>query len=120
MSFFAGLMDWVGATQPTAGSIAGASLLDQGIAHVKTIRRNGQLILGHRALALDNIVGLREVSHRAGGVVYLYEGARRLRPATREEAASLPVMGTWGFKVITVVAEKVFVRGERFARRAAD
>jgi hypothetical protein len=110
--FLAGLMDWVGDDPPTADSIAGASLLEQGRANVKTIRHNGRLVLGHRDLALDNIVGLREVSHRAGGVVYLYEGARRLRPATREEAESLPVMSTWGFKVITVVAEKVFVQRE--------
>jgi hypothetical protein len=110
--FFAALVDWVGDEPPTADGIAGASLLEQGNAHVKTIRRNGQFLLGHRDLALDGIVGLRTVTHRAGGVVYLYEGARRLRPATREEAASLPVMSTWGFKVITVIAEKVFVRGE--------
>lgn len=25
---------------------------------------------------------------------------------------TLPVLSTWGFKVITVIAEKVFVRGE--------
>ncbi len=115
-TFFAGLMDWVRPEPPTAETIAGAVLLEQGRAHVKTIRRNGQFVLGHRDLALDEIVGLRNVSHRAGGIVYLYEGPRRLRPATREEAASLPVMGTWGYRVITVLAERVFVEGKPIVR----
>jgi hypothetical protein len=114
-TFFAGLMDWVGDEPPTAASIAGAALLEQGTAHVKTIRENGRFVLGHRDLALDGIVGLHAVTHRGGGVVYLYEGAHRLRPATREEARSLPVMSTWGFKVISIIAEKVFVRGEALA-----
>jgi hypothetical protein len=115
MVFFAGLMDWVADDPPTAETIAGARLLEQGTAHVKTIRRNGQFVLGRRDLAADGIVGLLEVTHRGRGA-YVYEGPRRLRRATREEAASLPVMGTWGFRVITVLAEHVFVKGETIVR----
>ena len=108
-AFFAGLMGWCGEEPPAGEAIAGATLLEQGQAHIKTIRENGRFILGQRDLGLDNIVGLREVSHRGGGTVYLYEGARRLRPATREEAATLNVLSTWGFKVISVAAERYFV-----------
>jgi hypothetical protein len=109
-SFLAGLMDWVGDGPPDAEAIAGSKLVRQGMAHVKTIRENGRFVLGYRDLGLDGITGLRELSHYAGGTVYLYAGARRLRPATGDEIASLGIRSTWGFKVVSVVAEALFVR----------
>lgn len=108
MNFLAALMDWVGSAPPTEDDLVGAKVLAQGVGHIKTIRETGGVILGCRDLRLDGITGLREVTHRAGGTVYLYEGATRLRPATREEAASLPVLSTWGFKVIERLAERHF------------
>ena len=60
--------------------------------HVVAIRDTGSLILGQRDLELDAVTGLREVSHRGGGTVWLYEGGLRLRPATAEESCTLPVM----------------------------
>lgn len=108
--FLAALMDWHGDEPPSAPAIAGRPLLAQGWAHVKSIRLNGRVILGCRDLALDGIRGLREVTHRAGGTVMLYEGAVPLRPATAEEAAALPVFSTWGLTVISVLAERLFVK----------
>jgi hypothetical protein len=108
MNFLAALMDWVGNHPPTEGDLVGVKLLAQGVAHIKTIRETGGVILGCRDLSLDGITGLREVTHRAGGTVYLYEGATRLRAATREEAASLPILSTWGFRVIEGLAERHF------------
>jgi hypothetical protein len=110
--FFAGLMDCVGAAPPTSDDLAGARLIAQGSAHVRTTRETGGAVLGWRALEADGVVGLRAVSHGAGGTVYLYEGARRLRPATDDERRELPVLSTWGFKVIERLAEHVFVNGE--------
>lgn len=107
--FLAGLMDWVGDARPTADDLIGCDVLAQGLAHVNAVRRTGGMILGCRPLDLDRITGLREVTHRAGGVVYLYEGATRLRPATREEAACLPILSVWGMDVIRVAAERHFV-----------
>jgi hypothetical protein len=40
----------------------------------------------------------------------VYEGPIPLRPATREEAATMPVFSTWGLKVISVMAELLFVK----------
>ena len=110
--FFGGLMDWSGDEPPTPGSIAGSRLLKQGTIHVVALKDTGSKILGQRDLDLDHITGLLELSHRAGGTVWLYEGAKRLRPATEEERQTLPVMSTWGRRVIQVMAEKVLVRGE--------
>lgn len=101
-------MDWVSPHPPDDQSLAGAQLVAQGKAHVLTIQENGRFILGFRDLALDGIVGLREVTHRHGGTVWLYEGAHRLRPATPHEAQELPVLSTWGFNVITLLAEERF------------
>jgi hypothetical protein len=109
-TFLAGLMGWEGDQQPTSDGIAGTRVVAQGWANILTIRETGRLILGHRDLALDNIGGLLEVSHRGGGTVMLYEGALAVRPATREEASTLPVIATWGFNTIAVLAERLFVK----------
>jgi hypothetical protein len=108
--FLAALMRWQGDEPPTAGAIAGRQVLAQGWAHVRSIQLNGKAILGCRDLGLDGIRGLREVTHRGGGTVMLYEGATPLRPATRDEAATLPVFSTWGLNVISVLAERLFVK----------
>jgi hypothetical protein len=81
-----------------------------------SIQLNGRVILGCRDLGLDGIRGLREVTHRGGGTVMLYEGATPLRLATREEAATIPVFSTWGLKVISVLAERLFVKRQPLAR----
>jgi len=118
-TFLAALMDWEGAQEPTAEVIAGRGLLAQGWAHVLTIQKNGARVLGERSLDLDGICGLREVTHRGGGTVMLYEGMTPLRPATRDEAATLPVFGTWGFKFIAELAEHRFVTIPRDPQAAA-
>ena len=95
-TFLAALMYWQGDQPPTTEAIAGRQVLAQGWAHVRSIQLNGQMILGRRDLGLDGIRGLREVTHRGGGTVMVYEGATPLRPATREEAdhAGLLDMGS--------------------------
>ena len=109
-TFLAALMHWDSDEPPTAAGIAGRQVLAQGWAHVRSIQRNGRVILGCRDLELDGIRGLREVTHRGGGTVMLYEGATPLRSATRDEAANLPVFSTWGLNLISVLAERLFVK----------
>lgn len=41
------LLDWCESDLPTADSIADAAVLDFGIAHVKTVRETGGVLLGH-------------------------------------------------------------------------
>jgi hypothetical protein len=95
-TFLAGLMEWSGSQPPTSDAIARRGILAQGRMHIAAIRDAGSLIIGQRDLELDAITGLREVSHRGGGTVWLYEGGLRLRQATAEEASTLPVMSVWG------------------------
>jgi hypothetical protein len=104
----AGLLDWVGPAPPTSRAIGGAGLLAQGFAHVKTITTTGAAVLGRRDLEADRIMAAPWRSHEGGGTVWVYEGARRVRPATAADR-ELPVMGTWGYSVITVLAEQQFV-----------
>ena len=115
-TFLAALMHWEGDEPPAAGAIADRQVLAQGWAHVGSIQRNGRVILGCRDLGLDGIRGVREVTHRGGGTVMLYEGATPLRPATRDEAATMPVLSTWGLDVISVLAERLFVKRQPLAR----
>ena len=105
--FLAGLLDWVGDAPPTDGSIAGADLIAQGFAHIKAITTTGGDVLGHRDLDADGIVPARWRSHEGGGTVWVYEGARRVGPSTAADRA-LPLMTTWGYSVISVLAEGAF------------
>ena len=106
--FLAGLLDWVDDVPPTGAAIAGAALVAQGFAHIKAITTTGGDVLGHRDLDEDGIVPAMWRSHEGGGTVWVYEGVRRLRPATAADRA-LPVMTTWGYSVISVLAEGAFV-----------
>jgi hypothetical protein len=114
-TFLAALMSWEGGEPPTAEALAGRQVLAQGRAHIRSIQLNGRMILGYRDLGQDDIRGLREVTQRSGGTVMLYEGATPVRPATRDEAATMPVFSTWGPKVISVLAERLFVKGQPLA-----
>ena len=106
--FLAGLLNWAGSQPPTDESIADARLIEQGFAHIKTILTTGGEVLGRRDLDADGIVPAAWRSHEAGGTVWVYEGARRLRPATAADRG-LPIMSTWGYSVISVLAEAAFV-----------
>ena len=106
--FLAGLVDWSGTEPPIGDGIAGSGILDQGFAHIKAILSTGGEILGSRPLMLDRIVPMRWRSHVAGGTVWTFEGARRVRPVTDADR-DLPVMGTWGYSVIRLLAEERFV-----------
>ena len=103
--FLAGLLDWVGSQPPTVESIAGASLIEQGFAHIKAILTTGGQVLGCRDLDGDGIVPAAWRSHEAGGTVWVYEGARRLQPATAADRG-LPLMSTWGYSVLQLLADK--------------
>jgi hypothetical protein len=112
--FLAGLHRWVGDAPPTGEDIAGGELLGQGFGHVRAIRENGRDVLGLRPLDVDGVVPHRWRSHVAGGIVWVYEGATRLHRAAAADA-SLPIMSTWGFKVISVIAEHVLIAGNELA-----
>ena len=117
-AFLAGLMRWVDSQPPTPERIAGAPLLAQGFAHVLAIQESGGSILGIRPLEAD---GLRPFLWRspaaAAAQSWVYEGARRLRVATADDAA-LPVIVAWGFRYISHLAADVF--GAHGARRGAQ
>jgi hypothetical protein len=96
--FLAGLMDWSGDEPPTVEAIAGYQLLAQGRAHVAAVTETGSKILGQRDLELDGRPGLRQVSHRGGRIVWLYEGGRRLHAANgpgTADAAGHADMSSW-------------------------
>lgn len=102
-AFLAGLLDWTGRRVPAPNDLGEAAVIADGVAHVKTITETGGELLGCLDRADFELV--EKVSHRAGGTVFVYRGVERLRPASKDEAAILPVMGTWGFRFIQRLAE---------------
>ncbi len=111
--FLAGLLDWVGTQLPTGEAIAGKKILEQGHAHIKAITETGGVVLGHRSLDVDGIAPGLFLSESPGPDCLLQRGFEQLRPATRREQRELDVLGTWGYKVIQVLAEKHFSPARR-------
>jgi len=111
VTFLAGLMDWNGSEPPNAATIAGADFLGQGQAHLKTITENGGTVLGHRPLETNNLNPWQFRGAEFFRNSYVYEGLIKARPQTPDDD-KLPVLGVWGFKFITTLAEKEFVRRE--------
>lgn len=107
--FLAGLIDWVGDELPTSDGIAGAKLLEQGIAHIKAIGFNGGAIRGFRLLEQDSIEPFLELSHLPLSDCELMKGFQRMRLATLEERKSLYIQSSWGLSVINRIAEIYFV-----------
>lgn len=127
-TFLAGLMDWVGDTQPTAESIAGHKIIKQGQAHVGIIGAHGDGILGYRAPELDGTRPLEMFSPGLRGypvcgrpIIYRgfkYEKNTSKRSATDEEitdiekgATSFVEDCTWGFDIIVIAAEAAYEEG---------
>jgi hypothetical protein len=112
--FLAGLMDWVSDRPPDGSAIAGAKLVAQGQAHIKTISVTGGAILGHRPLELDGLEPALEVSHRLGGTVWLQRGFTQLRHATGDEAATLAMSAVgWGRRGEVGMEEETFTGAGR-------
>jgi hypothetical protein len=89
-------MDWSGSGPPDSPVIAGCGILAQGSKHVAAMSDTASVILGWRDLEFDRLTGRREVTHRAGGTVWLYQGGQRLSPAAADGRRTLPVMSVWG------------------------
>lgn len=106
--FLAGLLDWVSAAVPAEPTIAGAPLLEQGFAHVKAIRETGGAVLGIRPLHDDGIEPRLWLTSGLASQAWVYRGAEPVRHASLNDAG-LPVLGVWGYRVISVLAEHAFV-----------
>ncbi|MDB5388560.1 MAG: hypothetical protein JWM11_4206 [Planctomycetaceae bacterium] len=109
MQLLAGVLDWHSTFQPTTESIAGASCLDQGNAHIRVITRTGGMVLGFRDLASDRI----EPWTFRGAAFWknskVYRGLVPLRPQTQDDDL-LPVRSGWGYNVPRIIAESRFVK----------
>ncbi len=108
VSFLAGLLDWVGSELPTFESIAGAKLIQQGDAHIKTITENDGLILGNRPLELDNIEPFicRDSVFMRRGEHFFRKGYSYIEFTLDKDIEQYPVFSTWGYGVIKILANK--------------
>jgi hypothetical protein len=113
--FLAGLMNWVGDDPPTAEAIAGRGVLDQGIVHIKTIAENAGEVLGLREPAPDGIEPWLFLD--AGRATCVQRGFNRLRPFDPRRDVGLPVLCTWGFAVIKILADEHLGSRQRSVRR---
>ena len=109
-TFLAGLMDWVADVPPTSDGIAGARLLEQGFAHIRAIRQTGGELLGRRPLELDGIEPYLWLTASFIPQAWVYRGATPVRRPDPQDA-SLPILHVWGYRVISVIAERAFVAG---------
>jgi len=105
VSFFGGLLNWIGDEPPDFASIAGAGVLEWGAMHLRAITRIGTGILGARPLDLDGIQVPILLSAMAGTGCLLLRGAQSIRVAGRSEWGKWPVLGFWGYDYIKDLAE---------------
>lgn len=70
------------------------------------ITATGGAVLGHRPLSLEGIGP--SLFRNQLGVRFVQSGFQLLRAAGPEDA-DLPVLSTWGFQVITVLGNMLFV-----------
>lgn len=110
-SFFAGLMDWVSQELPRADTLAGSKLLIQGVAHIKTIAATGSGIIGERPLSEDHI----EITLQTDAACVpckVVQGFKAVRPATSADFDTLTSRSVWGYDVVRLAAERIFVEGK--------
>ena len=111
--FYGGLMDWSGAAPPSSDDLAGRRILREGDMHVKVVQQTGGEILGCRPLELDDIEpGLFLDQAPDSPNCKVQRGITVLGSATPEQRATLQTHSTWGLRVIVLLAERFFVRGE--------
>jgi hypothetical protein len=109
MHFLAGLLDWHSFAPPTSESIAGAVCLAQGSAHIKAIIETGGSILGFRNLETDGIEPWTFRGAQFWKNSQVHYGLIPMRPQTPEDE-NLPLLSTWGYNVIRVIAENRFIK----------
>jgi hypothetical protein len=106
--FFAGLLDWVSDSPPTATAIAGAGTLIQGGAHIKTIVATGGAILGNRPLEMDGIGPKSFIEFPDNKHAHVFRGMEQFRVASDEECRTLPRLNTFGFMFMREYANHHF------------
>lgn len=102
--FFGGVLNWLGDAPPTADAIAGHTVLEHGVMHIRAVTRTGGAILGHRGLDLDDIESPVLLSAVGGPDVKVLHGARTIRSARPDELRKYPVLACWGYPYISEVA----------------
>jgi hypothetical protein len=105
VGFLGGLLDWTGPEAPTAESIAGRPLLEQGVMHILSITTTGGAVLGNRALELDGIEPL--LAYHDGMIC---RGFAPVRPWTRADGQTIPGLGYWGYDVLQIRANVLLVK----------
>ena len=106
--FIAGLLDWHSGNEPTSECIANRPCIAQGIAHIKTIKESGGLILGHRPLEFDDIEPWEvrgAMQHKGSHVFKGFEIVRAQTPADD----MLPMQVVFGLLAIKSKAEHKFL-----------
>jgi hypothetical protein len=109
-NFYAGLLNWTGMEKPTSDSLESAQLkiLDNGVAHIKTILTQGEAIEGQidllkNDLEIELVVDSRVYSNSS----YVLKGFQTIRKATRQDHQILKTKSTWGYEVIVIQANRL-------------
>lgn len=108
--FLAGLVDWIGEHPPTEDDLKHRKTIRQFDVHTKTIHETALdgCITGYRPLELDGIESdyfISQMFHSENCM--LQKGYKILRQATKQEAEKYDVLGTSGYLVIKIYAEKL-------------
>lgn len=101
-------MDWSGNREPTTDDLEGVGIIEHGQAHIRCIRSLNAEILGCRPLEADGLEVPLTLNQSGGANCYVRRGFELLRLASNREKEELPVLSTWGYNVIQILADKHF------------
>lgn len=107
--FLAGLLDWSGKENPTAEILQNCKLIAHGEAHIRAITRNNGVVCGR--LNWDDVsqrIPLT-LNESPGKNCRIQKGFDVIGKASKKQQESLDVFSTWGYGVIKIRAEKIFV-----------
>jgi hypothetical protein len=102
VGFLAARLDWHDDKPPTAESIAGAGIREQGLKHVLAVTSAGGAILGNRSLSSDRLQPELFV-HKD---VIMQGFKRPLRAWKPGDMNAIQALSWWGYGVILDLAEK--------------
>ena len=105
-SFYGGLLEWKGETEPTANSIVNSNIIQSGIMHIKSITEMHSEITDYVDLEKANIQIPYLLSCIAITQAELLKGTTPIRKATKSDS-HYPVISHWGYDCINELANEI-------------
>ncbi len=104
VGFLGGLLHWQGQYPPQVHDLSNSKFIAQGVMHIRAIKNSSKLIIGNTAecgLIIEPWLFIN------GSIIQ--KGFTPIRNWTKEDNATIPTLGYWGYDFIQTLANKHLV-----------